>query len=70
VQLVDADLVWSMPAPQLTHEPTEAPAYWPVGQLEQLVTPIVAMKEPVGQLTQVDELEAPTAVEYTSAAQP
>jgi len=70
VQLAEVELVWNMPAPQLTHEPAEAPAYWPAGQLVQLVAPVVAMKEPVEQLTQVDELEAPTVVEYMPAAQP
>jgi hypothetical protein len=70
MQLAEVELVWNMPAPQLTHEPAAAPAYWPEGQLVQLVAPVVAMKEPVEQLTQVDELEAPTVVEYMPALQP
>jgi len=70
VQLAEVELVWNMPAPQLTQEPAVAPEYWPTGQLVQLVAPVVAMKEPVEQLTQVDELEAPTVVEYMPALQP
>ena len=70
VQLAEVELVWNMPAPQLTHEPAAAPAYWPEGQLVQLVAPFVAMYEPVEQLAQTEELEAPAVAEYMPAAQP
>ena len=43
MQLAEVELVWNVPAPQLTHEPDAAPAYWPEGQLVQLVAPVVAM---------------------------
>jgi hypothetical protein len=41
VQLAEVELGWNMPAPQLTQVPAGEPAYWPAGQLEQLVAPVV-----------------------------
>jgi hypothetical protein len=40
VQKAEVELVWNMPAPQLTHAPAAAPAYWPAGQLVQFVAPV------------------------------
>ena len=54
VQLDDAKFTWKYPALQLTHVPAADPAYWPAGQLEQLVAPTVAEYVPVGQPRQAE----------------
>ena len=70
VQLADTKFDWKYPALQLTHVPAAAPAYWPAGQLEQLVAPVVLTSVPAAQLTQAVTEVAPTAEEYFPVGQP
>ena len=63
VQLDDTELVWKVPASQLTHVDAVAPAYWPAGQLPQLVAPVVLTNDPAPQAEHTDAKVAPTTVE-------
>jgi hypothetical protein len=70
VQLEDVEFVWNVPALQLTQVPAAAPAYWPAGQLVQLVAPVVPTYKPTAQLEHTVDTEAPTEVEKVPAMHP
>ena len=69
-QLDDEEVAWNVPAPQLTHVPAAAPAYWPAGQMRQLIAPVVPTNDPEAQIKQTDDADAPTVVEYVPVGQP
>ncbi len=69
MQLAEVELAWKVPALQLTHEPAATPAYWPAGQLSQLVAPMVLTYDPSVQPTHVDDNFAPSIAEKVPTGQ-
>ena len=63
MHLEDVEIAWSKPAAQLTQVPAAVPAYWPAGQLVQLVAPVVLTYKPEAQSKQELDADAPCAVE-------
>ena len=70
MQLAETELAWKYPALQATHVPAAVPAYWPAGQPEQLVAPVMLTNDPKAQFMHVDIEVAPMVAEYFPFGQP